>query len=117
MKEQITEAVVILIVVAIITQTGNVNYIGEVMAKYVRSRRLDIERSKAVIEALGGTTKLAREFGICHPSVSGWKREGIPEDRLQYIQLKYRRVQQVRDTLDFHPWTERQKGVACVTTE
>ena len=86
------------------------------MAKYAHSRRLDSERSRAVIEALGGTTKLAREFGIQHPSVSNWKRDGIPEDRLQFIQLKYKRVPAVQDTLDFHPWTDR-PDKSCAITE
>ena len=77
------------------------------MATFKRARRLDIERSVLVIEALGGTLKLSKEFGIRHPSVSNWKKYGIPEDRLQFIQLKYRRVPEVKATLDFHPWTER----------
>lgn len=85
------------------------------MAKYQARRRLDAERSQKVIEALGGTVKLAREFGIQHPSVSSWKRVGIPEDRLQYIQLKYKRVPEVRDTLDFHPWTERGSSACAIT--
>lgn len=73
----------------------------------VRSRRLDVQRSQAVIEALGGTVKLARIFGLKHPSISSWKRSGIPEDRLQFIQMKFRKVPEVRNTLDFHPWTDR----------
>lgn len=72
-----------------------------------KSRRLDTERSVAVIDALGGTMKVAREFGIRHPSVTNWKKFGIPEDRLQFIQLKYRRIPEVKATLDFHPWTDR----------
>ena len=77
------------------------------MATNEISRRLDVPRSIAVIEALGGTAKLSREFGIRHPSVSGWKKRGIPEDRLQFIQVKYKNVPAVRDTLDFHPWKDR----------
>ncbi len=77
------------------------------MATFKRARRLDIERSVQVIEALGGTLKLSKEFGIRHPSVSNWKKFGIPEDRLQFIQLKYRRIPEVKATLDFHPWTDR----------
>lgn len=72
-----------------------------------RSCRLDIARSRAVIDALGGTMTVARAFGIRSQSVSNWRRYGIPEDRMQTIQLKWRRVQQVRDTLDFHPWANR----------
>lgn len=72
-----------------------------------KPRRLDAKRSVAVIDALGGTMKVAREFGIRHPSVTNWKKFGIPEDRLQFIQLKYRRIPEVKATLDFHPWTDR----------
>lgn len=43
------------------------------MATFKRARRLDIERSVQVIEALGGTLKLSKEFGIRHPSVSNWR--------------------------------------------
>ena len=68
------------------------------MTTYHKSRRLDAERSVAVIDALGGTMKVAREFGIRHPSVT---------NRLQFIQLKYRRIPEVKATLDFHPWTDR----------
>lgn len=77
------------------------------MAKYGVSRRLDANRSKAVIDALGGVMQVANTFGIRHPSVSNWKRHGIPEDRLQVIQLRYRKVPAVKATLDFHPWTDR----------
>jgi hypothetical protein len=77
------------------------------MATFKRARRLDIERSVQVIEALGGTLKLSKEFGIRHPSVSNWKKYGIPESRLQFIQSKYKRIPAVKETLDFHPWKDR----------
>ena len=77
------------------------------MTTFKRARRLDVERSCQVIEALGGTLKLSREFGIRHPSVSNWKKYGIPEARLQLIQMKYKRVPAVKKTLDFHPWKDR----------
>lgn len=41
----------------------------------------DIERSVQVIEALGDTLKLSKEFGIRHQSVSNWKKYGIPGSR------------------------------------
>ena len=77
------------------------------MATEKRAQRLDVERSRAIIEALGGTMKVAQIFGISHPSISGWKKLGIPEDRLQFIQVKYRRCPAVKDSLDFHPWVNR----------
>lgn len=42
---------------------------------------------KTVIKNLGGTLAVARLFGIKPPSVSEWKRKGIPSARLQYIAL------------------------------
>jgi len=35
-----------------------------------------------LIELLGGTTEVARLVGIKPPSVSLWKKSGIPEDKL-----------------------------------
>lgn len=76
--------------------------------RYAReTRRLDAKRSQAIIEALGGVTAVAKTFGLSHPSVSHWKRDGIPEDRLQVIQLRFKKVPAVKDSLDFHPWTDR----------
>jgi hypothetical protein len=40
-----------------------------------------------VIEALGGTVAVARICGIKQPSVSGWKKHGIPQAREQYLRL------------------------------
>lgn len=41
----------------------------------------------AVIDALDGTTAVADLFGIEAPSVSNWKRKGIPPARLMYLEL------------------------------
>lgn len=46
-----------------------------------------IEARRKLIEELGGTAAVARLFKISSPSVSQWKREGIPKARLQTIQL------------------------------
>jgi len=73
-----------------------------------RNRRLDPERSEKVIDALGGVVSVAKTFGIRHPSVSAWKKVGIPEDRLQFLQVRYRKVPAVAETLDFHPWRDRE---------
>lgn len=42
-----------------------------------------------VIERLGGTYAVAKIFGIAPPSVSEWKRNGIPAARRMYLELKY----------------------------
>ena len=46
-----------------------------------------VEARRKLIEELGGTAAVARLFGVSSPSVSQWKREGIPKARLQTIQL------------------------------
>lgn len=38
-----------------------------------------------VIDALGGTAKVAKLFDVRMPSVCGWKRHGIPAARMQLI--------------------------------
>ncbi len=40
-----------------------------------------------IIDALGGTVAVARLCEIKPPSVSGWRREGIPKPRLDYFKL------------------------------
>jgi hypothetical protein len=42
---------------------------------------------KLIIKRLGGTAEVARLFNIKAPSVSEWKRKGIPPARLQFIAL------------------------------
>lgn len=45
--------------------------------------------SKEIINALGGTSKVAKIFNITMPSVTGWKSKGIPLARLMYLEVKY----------------------------
>lgn len=40
-----------------------------------------------VIAALGGPAQVARMCGIKPPSVSGWKKKGIPHAREQFLRL------------------------------
>ena len=35
-----------------------------------------------LIDLLGGTAEVARMFSIRRPSVTGWRKDGIPQDRL-----------------------------------
>jgi len=41
-----------------------------------------------IIDALGGTGTVALLCKIKPPSVSEWRRRGIPTDRLDFLQLK-----------------------------
>lgn len=45
-----------------------------------------------VIDALGGTFAVARIFDIKPPSVSDWKKDGIPRARVMYLKAAYRKV-------------------------
>lgn len=40
-----------------------------------------------LIDALGGTAEVARLCQVKQPSVSEWRRNGIPPARLQYLRL------------------------------
>lgn len=42
-----------------------------------------------IIDALGGTKAVATLFRIKPPSVSGWRKKGIPEARMDYLRLAY----------------------------
>lgn len=39
-----------------------------------------------IIEALGGTAAVSRLFGLSMPSVSDWKKAGIPKTRMMYLE-------------------------------
>lgn len=45
-----------------------------------------------VISALGETAKVARMFGVTMPSVSDWKRDGIPSARMMYLKLAHKKA-------------------------
>lgn len=40
-----------------------------------------------IIERLGGTAKVSRLFGLAVPSVSDWKRDGIPRARVMFLKV------------------------------
>lgn len=40
-----------------------------------------------IIDALGGTSETARFFGIKPPSVSEWRKNGIPSVQLRFLKL------------------------------
>lgn len=40
-----------------------------------------------IIDALGGTSKTARIFDLKDPSISGWRKKGIPNARLMYLKV------------------------------
>lgn len=46
----------------------------------------DMDANK-IIDALGGTAEVARMCDVQPPSVSEWRKEGIPRARLMYLRL------------------------------
>ena len=40
-----------------------------------------------IIDRLGGTSEVARLCGVKMPSVSEWRKQGIPKARLMYLKL------------------------------
>lgn len=45
------------------------------------------EEARRVIDALGGTNAVARLCGIKSPSVSSWKKNGIPHSWVRFLSL------------------------------
>lgn len=50
---------------------------------------MSIHTDSKIIDALGGTTKVAEIFGIEPPSVSEWRKRGIPKSRKQTLALMF----------------------------
>ena len=44
-----------------------------------------------VIDALGGTRKVAKIFDISDASVSGWRNDGIPKARFDLLAIKFKK--------------------------
>ncbi len=42
-----------------------------------------------IIDALGGTTKVAAIFNLKKPSISKWRITGIPDSRKMYLKVVY----------------------------
>lgn len=45
-----------------------------------------------IIDRLGGTAKVSRIFGLSMPSVSDWKRDGIPHARVMFLRAAHRKT-------------------------
>ncbi|MET3134630.1 hypothetical protein AAKU55_004930 [Oxalobacteraceae bacterium GrIS 1.11] len=43
----------------------------------------------ALIDKLGGTGDVAKMFDIKAPSVSSWRKKGIPKPRMMYLKAVY----------------------------
>lgn len=45
-----------------------------------------------IIRRLGGTAKVSRMFGVTMPSVSDWKRDGIPHARVMFLKVAHKKT-------------------------
>lgn len=54
---------------------------------YRRTARKRDQEACRIIDALGGTAAVATLCEVKMPSVSGWRTEGLPKARRQYLQL------------------------------
>lgn len=45
-----------------------------------------------LIDLLGGTTVVADMFKIKKPSVSAWRKNGIPDARMMYLEIRYKNI-------------------------
>ena len=57
--------------------------------KEIMSKNKNLLLAKALIDELGGLTKVAGICKITAPSVFTWKIYGVPDARLMFLQLKY----------------------------
>lgn len=69
----------------------------------VRPKRLPPEYSVRVIEALGGTSDVARICGIKPQSVSEWKSFGIPRSWMFFFRERYKTLPVMKEVaiIDF----------------
>ena len=49
------------------------------------------EKSKKIINALGGTSKVAMFCGVSKGAVSQWKTRGIPNAHLNFLNTKFKK--------------------------
>lgn len=45
-----------------------------------------------IIESLGGTAEVSRIFDLSMPSVSDWKKTGIPKARMMFLEVAHPRA-------------------------
>lgn len=81
---------------------------------------MDQHEDSKIIDALGGTAEVARLCNIKQPSVSEWRREGIPPARRQYLELLRPEVfgatPRKRDNRERHRSTAASAGATAEAT-
>lgn len=51
-----------------------------------------MSKDSKLIDMLGGTSRVAKIFNVKMPTVSYWRKNGIPEARMMYLEVKYKSV-------------------------
>ena len=46
-------------------------------------------QASEIIESLGGTAEVSRIFNLSMPSVSDWKKTGIPRARMMFLEVAH----------------------------
>ncbi len=67
------------------------------------------QHATKIIEALGDTAEVARMFDVRMPSVSDWKKHGIPRARMMYLKAVHA---QALDGIDLDAATAPARGEA-----
>lgn len=56
--------------------------------------------AEKIIDALGGTSKTARIFNIQPESVCGWRWKGVPQPRIDQLELRHKKLfKQIKEFL------------------
>ena len=51
-----------------------------------------MNKDSALIDKLGGTSRVAKIFNVKMPTVSYWRKNGIPAARMMYLEVKYPKI-------------------------
>ena len=51
-----------------------------------------MNNDSVLIDMLGGTSAVAKIFNVKMPTVSYWRKNGIPEARMMYLEVKYKNI-------------------------
>ncbi|AVL70644.1 hypothetical protein CEQ07_03885 [Oligella urethralis] len=52
----------------------------------------NLHNDSLLIDMLGGTAVVSRIFNVKMPTVSYWRKNGIPEARMMYLEVQYKSI-------------------------
>ena len=52
----------------------------------------NLHNDSLLIDMLGGTAVVSRIFNVKMPTVSYWRKNGIPEARMMYLEIRYKNI-------------------------